>query len=116
MRNFKFSRSYFLFSREEQKNSSDLSFYSSEVSFDSSEVSFDCSEVSFDCSEVFSDCSEVSPLKIKKRSLIEGESQDEVDSNGNGKMPLDRVADSGVVVVALVATVYAVAVPRSNDS
>ena len=73
MRNFKFSRSYFLFSREERENSSDLSFYSSEVSFD---------------------CSEVSPLKIKKRSLIEGESQDEVDSNGNGEMPLDRVADS----------------------
>ena len=88
MRNFKFSRGYFLFSSEERENSSDLSFYSSEVS----------------------------PLKIKKRSLIEGESQDEVDSNGNGKMPLDRVADSGVVVVALVATVDAVAVPRSNYS
>ena len=80
MRNFKFSRGYFLFSSEERENSSDLSFYSSEVSFDSSEVSFDCSEVS--------------PLKIKKRSLIEGESQDEVDSNGNGEMTLDRVADS----------------------
>ena len=47
MRNFKFSRGYFLFSREERENSSDLSFYSSEVSFDSSEVSFDSSEVSF---------------------------------------------------------------------
>ena len=47
MRNFKFSRGYFLFSREERENSSDLSFYSSEVSFDSSEVSFDCSEVFF---------------------------------------------------------------------
>ena len=87
MRNFKFSRGYFLFSSEERENSSDLSFYSSEVSFDSSEVSFDCSEV-------FSDCSEVSHLQVKKRSLIEGESQDEVDSNGNGEMPLDGVADS----------------------
>ena len=47
MRNFKFSRGYFLFSSEERENSSDLSFYSSEVSFDSSEVSFDCSEVFF---------------------------------------------------------------------
>ena len=80
MRNFKFSRGYFLFSSEERENSSDLSFYSSEVSFDSSEV--------------FSDCSEVSHLQVKKRSLIEGESQDEVDSNGNGEMPLDGVADS----------------------
>ena len=65
MRNFKFSRSYFLFSSEERENSSDLSFYSSEVSFDSSEVFSDCSEV-------FSDCSEVSPLKIKKTILDRG--------------------------------------------
>ena len=64
----------------------------------------------------FSYCSEVSHLQVKKRSLIEGESQDEVDSNGNGEMPLDGVANPGVVVVALVATVDAVAVPRSNDS
>ena len=46
-RNPKFPRGYFSFSREEWKNSSDLSDDSSEVSFDSSEVSFDSSEVFF---------------------------------------------------------------------
>ena len=35
-----FFRGYFLFPREERKNSSDLSFESSEVSFDSSEEIF----------------------------------------------------------------------------
>ena len=35
-----FFRGYFLFPREERKNSSDLSFDSSEVSFDSSEEIF----------------------------------------------------------------------------
>ena len=39
-----FFRGYFLFPREERKNSSDLSFDSSEVSFDSSEEFFLSSE------------------------------------------------------------------------
>ena len=43
-------------------------------------------------------------------------SQDEVDGNGNGEVPLDGVADSGVVVVPLVAAVDARPVPRGDDS
>ena len=43
-------------------------------------------------------------------------SQDEVDGNGNGKVSLDGVADSGVVVIPLVATVDAGTVPGGDDS
>ena len=42
-------------------------------------------------------------------------SQDEVDGNGNGEVPLDGVADTGVVVVSLVPAVESGAVPRGDD-
>ncbi|WP_298544403.1 hypothetical protein, partial [uncultured Porphyromonas sp.] len=45
--NLKFFRGYFLFSSEERKNSSEVSFDSSEVSFDSSEEFFITSGANF---------------------------------------------------------------------